>query len=85
MAQLPNDVINIPELLQLQAERETAMEDLGGERFRRQLEQQSQYRELSRGKAGKAMDKFHSQQVVDMFKEFLRKAPRETSVDKEED
>ena len=55
MAQLPNDVINTPELLQLQAERETAMEDLGAERFRRQLEQQSKYRDLSRSKAGKAL------------------------------
>ena len=78
MANLANDVINTPELLQLQAERETAMEDLGAERFRRQLEQQSQYRDLSRSKAGKAMDKFHLQQVVDMFKAFLRKTPRET-------
>ena len=83
MANLANDVINTPELLQLQAERETAMEDLGAERFRRQLEQQSQYRDLSRSKAGKAMDKFHLQQVVDMFKAFLRKTPRETSVDAE--
>ena len=48
MTRLPSDVINSPELLQLQAERETAMEELGAERFRRQLEQQSQYRDLSR-------------------------------------
>ena len=59
-------------LFQKQYQREEQMHAMGIERFREQLEQGERNRDLSRSKAGKAIDKFHLQEVIDTINADLK-------------
>ena len=67
-----NQASDQTDLIQQQYEREEQMRELGIERFRKQLEQGERNRDLSRSKAGKAMDKFHLQEVIDTINADLK-------------
>ena len=67
-------------LKQLERERESEMTSKGIERFKKQLGKAERDRDLSRSKAGKAMDKFHLQEIVDYIDDFLtHKSGRQTA------
>ncbi|MDC0277606.1 hypothetical protein OAK87_01380 [bacterium] len=62
------------ELIARQLEREELMQEMGVDRFKRQLEQQERGKDLSRSTPGKVITTLHLEQVINAIREFLNKA-----------
>ena len=67
MYEIPDD------LLSKQLQREELMQEMGVDRFKRQLERQERGKDLSRSTPGKVITSLHLNQVIESIREFLSK------------